>query len=44
MDPGLPPELLPADWEGKHAAAIFGRFQEQLEPAARRYVIDVVSA
>lgn len=43
MDPGLPPELLPDDWEGRRAAAIFGRFQQQLEPAARRHVIDVVS-
>lgn len=44
MDPGLPPELLPDDWEGTEAAAIFGRFQKQLEPAARRHVIGVVSA
>ena len=43
MDPGLPPELLPEDWEGARAAAIFSRFQQQLEPAARRFVIDVVS-
>lgn len=43
MDPGLPQELLPEDWEGRQAAEIFGRFRQQLEPAARRHVIDVVS-
>jgi phenylacetic acid degradation operon negative regulatory protein len=43
MDPGLPQELLPDDWQGRQAADIFGRFQQQLEPAARRYVVDVVS-
>jgi phenylacetic acid degradation operon negative regulatory protein len=43
MDPGLPQELLPEDWEGRHAAEIFACFRQRLEPAARRHVIDVVS-
>lgn len=42
-DPGLPQELLPDDWEGRRAAEIFAQFQQQLEPAARRYVVEVVS-
>jgi len=42
VDPGLPPDLLPDDWEGRAGAALFNRFRRELEPAARRYVIDVV--
>lgn len=42
MDPGLPQDLLPNDWEGHTAAALFNRFRRELEPAARRYVLDVV--
>lgn len=42
-DPGLPLELLPEDWSGREAANIFRRIQEHLEPAARRFVIAVVS-
>lgn len=43
MDPGLPQELLPDDWEGRQAAELFGRFQRELEPAARRHVVEVVT-
>ena len=37
-DPGLPAELLPADWAGRHAAALFTSEAERLKPAADRYV------
>jgi phenylacetic acid degradation operon negative regulatory protein len=38
VDPGLPTELLPDDWEGSEAAALFQAMRELLEPAARRFV------
>jgi phenylacetic acid degradation operon negative regulatory protein len=37
-DPGLPDELLPADWPGRAAAEYFGREASRLEPATRRFV------
>ncbi|GAA4207345.1 PaaX family transcriptional regulator [Actinocatenispora rupis] len=37
-DPQLPPELLPADWPGTKAAALFDRYAGRLRPAADRYV------
>jgi phenylacetic acid degradation operon negative regulatory protein len=38
VDPGLPTELLPSDWEGSEAAALFEQLRELLEPVARRHV------
>jgi len=37
-DPGLPGELLPADWEGRTAAELFTSEAERLKPAADRFV------
>jgi phenylacetic acid degradation operon negative regulatory protein len=37
-DPGLPPELLPADWPGQAAAAYFDAQSGRLLPAASAYV------
>lgn len=37
-DPGLPGELLPADWPGREAAALFAREASRLKPAADRFV------
>ena len=28
LDPGLPPELLPADWHGARAAELFGQLRQ----------------
>lgn len=38
VDPGLPTELLPPDWEGTEAAAMFQQTRDLLEPVARRHV------
>ena len=38
LDPGLPAELLPADWPGEKAAAYFDRESTRLLPAAAAYV------
>jgi phenylacetic acid degradation operon negative regulatory protein len=37
-DPGLPDELLPADWAGTKAAEFFDFHAERLSPAAGRFV------
>ena len=37
-DPDLPDELLPGDWPGRKAAALFTSEAERLKPAADRYV------
>ncbi|HEX3932898.1 MAG TPA: PaaX family transcriptional regulator C-terminal domain-containing protein [Nocardioides sp.] len=37
-DPGLPAELLPADWPGAGAAALFTHEASRLKPASERYV------
>lgn len=37
-DPALPPELLPPDWPGLRAAALFDRESARLAPAATRFV------
>jgi phenylacetic acid degradation operon negative regulatory protein len=37
LDPGLAPELLPADWRGSQAADIFFGLNERLAPAAHRH-------
>jgi phenylacetic acid degradation operon negative regulatory protein len=44
LDPGLPAELLPADWVGIRAAGLFFTLQAQLEEAARAHVSQVISA
>ncbi len=38
LDPGLPAELLPADWHGSRAAAVFHRLEEDLAGPARERV------
>lgn len=43
LDPGLPAELLPADWIGIRAAALFFTLRGQLEDAARAHVTQVIS-
>lgn len=37
-DPGLPEELLPADWPGRRAAELFTAEARRLKPAADRFV------
>lgn len=37
LDPGLPAELLPSDWLGAQAAALFRDLHERLAPGADRY-------
>jgi phenylacetic acid degradation operon negative regulatory protein len=39
LDPGLPPELLPADWHGVRAADLFLQVHGRLADAARNYVL-----
>jgi phenylacetic acid degradation operon negative regulatory protein len=41
LDPGLAPELLPADWRGSRAADIFFELNERLAPPAHRHVAAV---
>jgi phenylacetic acid degradation operon negative regulatory protein len=43
LDPGLPQELLPPDWEGRAAANTFSEIRTRLEVRARRYVGTVVA-
>jgi phenylacetic acid degradation operon negative regulatory protein len=43
LDPGLPAELLPADWTGVRAADLFFALRERLEEPARAYVSTVTS-
>ncbi|MBW4718514.1 PaaX family transcriptional regulator [Saccharothrix obliqua] len=43
LDPGLPEELLPADWIGIRAADLFFALQDRLEEPARAYGERVVS-
>jgi phenylacetic acid degradation operon negative regulatory protein len=38
LDPGLPPEVLPADWQGQAAKAHFDELVERLHKPATRYV------
>lgn len=42
LDPGLPPELLPDNWQGATAAELFGEAVERLEKRASRYVESVM--
>ncbi len=41
LDPGLPQELLPADWDGARAAELFGQLQDRLSDLAREHVLAV---
>lgn len=44
LDPGLPAQMLPVDWEGRTAAALFFTLAERTEKRGHRYVEQVVSA
>lgn len=37
IDPGLPEELLPDEWMGSHAAALFNDYYQQLAAPASRF-------
>jgi phenylacetic acid degradation operon negative regulatory protein len=41
LDPGLPAELLPADWHGARAADLFGGLRDLLSGPARAHVLAV---
>ena len=43
LDPGLPAELLPADWTGIRAADLFFALRERFEGPAQDYVRAVTS-
>lgn len=43
LDPGLPPELLPADWRGTRAAALFDELRDRLDGPAHRFAGSVIS-
>ena len=43
-DPGLPGELLPADWAGDEAAAFFAREADRLLPAASAFVDECLAS
>ena len=40
LDPGLPSEVLPAQWQGTRAAEVFFRLRDLLEGAAHAHVIE----
>ena len=42
LDPGLPPELLPADWHGARAAELFGRLRAELAGPAGEHVAEII--
>lgn len=42
LDPGLPVEVLPRNWEGKQARALFLELHDLLQPRALRHVRQVV--
>jgi phenylacetic acid degradation operon negative regulatory protein len=42
LDPGLPPDLLPADWDGSRAAELFRQLQTLLSGPARDHVLAVI--
>ncbi|WP_037568415.1 PaaX family transcriptional regulator [Phaeacidiphilus oryzae] len=44
LDPGLPPELLPEDWPGTRAAALFDELRERLAEPAHRFARSVIEA
>jgi phenylacetic acid degradation operon negative regulatory protein len=44
LDPGLPAELLPANWAGMRAAEVFFALQTQLEGPARDHVATMINS
>jgi phenylacetic acid degradation operon negative regulatory protein len=44
LDPGLPSALMPPDWPGSRAVALFADLQRALAPAAVRHVANVIRA
>lgn len=42
-DPGLPPDLLPADWPGRAAAEFFDRHTARLAPAVTKFLDDCLT-
>jgi phenylacetic acid degradation operon negative regulatory protein len=44
LDPGLPPELLPAEWRGIAARRVFSDLHRVLKPLSVRYVEDLSQA
>lgn len=43
LDPGLPPEVLPARWNGEQASRLFGELSAVLRPAAHRHAMRAIS-
>lgn len=43
LDPGLPPEVLPARWDGETAGRLFGELSALLREPAHRYAARVIS-
>lgn len=43
LDPGLPPDVLPADWPGREARALFAALVARLEAPAMRYLGSVLA-
>lgn len=43
LDPGLPPELLPANWAGTTARKLFNDLHRLLKPLSAHYFADVVN-
>lgn len=43
LDPGLPAELLPADWPGRPAAQLFAELRSLLEPQAFDYAAGIAA-
>lgn len=43
MDPGLPPELLPADWMGGRARGVFSELHRALAPLSARYAQRIIA-
>ncbi|GLY31031.1 PaaX family transcriptional regulator C-terminal domain-containing protein [Kineosporia sp. NBRC 101731] len=41
LDPGLPPELLPADWPGRRSVPVFHELRDRILPLAHAYVDEV---
>jgi len=44
LDPGLPPEFLPANWHGARAADLFARLKDVLSGPARAHVLTVTGS
>src|SRR5258708_7517724 len=44
LDPGLPAELLPSDWNGLAAAAAFAALRDRLAGPARAHALAVIAS